>query len=91
VSLGVLATLIPVAVNDASVSGRSIPLAAGIIGGSVALADIALNRPSIPIPENIAYNETLRSEWAEQNRTIAAQNAAKIGLAPLRVRVVAEP
>lgn len=89
--LGVVAAMIPVAVNDASVSGRSIPLPAGIIGGSVALADIALNRPSTPIPDNIAYNDALRAQWEERNRSIAAQNAATVRLAPLRLRAVVQP
>jgi hypothetical protein len=83
--------MIPAAINDASVSGHGIPLAAGVIGGAVVLAHIALKRPTVPIPENIAYNEALRSQWAEQNRMIAVQNAAKVRLAALRVRAVVEP
>ncbi|MGH7538433.1 MAG: hypothetical protein ACREMF_07360 [Gemmatimonadales bacterium] len=91
VGLGALAVIIPVAVNDGDLSGRSVPVAAGVIGGVVALGNIVFNRPRLPIPENIAYNEALRAQWQDQNRTIAAENATTLRLAPLRVRAIGEP
>lgn len=91
VGLGALALAVPAAVNDRGLSGRAIPPAAWLIGGSVALADIALRRPRVPIPENIAYNVSLRAQWEAQNHTIAGENAARLRLAPLRIRSLRQP
>jgi hypothetical protein len=44
-----------------------------VVGGSIALANFAFKRPSVPIPENIRYNESLRAQLETQNRAIAAQ------------------
>ncbi len=85
IGLGALAMIVPVVVNDRDVSGRSIPPAAGVLGGSVALATIAVKRPSVRVPDNIRYNESLRARWGEHDRSIAAENAARLRLAPLRV------
>ena len=91
VGLGVLALLVSAAVNDADVSGRAVPRGAWLIGGSVALADIAFKRPRVPIPANVAYNESLRRQWEERDSAIAAANVTRLGIAPLRIRATREP
>jgi len=91
VGLGALALLVSAVVNDASVSGRSIPRGAWLVGGSVALANIAFKHPGIPIPANIAYNESLRRQWNEADRAIATENATRLGAAPLRIRATRTP
>lgn len=89
--LGMVAFLVPVAVNDGDLSGRSIPVAAPLIGATVALASIATNRSSVPVPENIRLNESFRTRWEERNRVIAAGNAARLRNAPLRIRTTRAP
>jgi hypothetical protein len=91
VGLGALALLVSAAVNDAGLSGRAIPSGAWLIGGSVTFANIALKRPAIPITENIAYNESLRRRWKEEESAITAANATRLGTAPLRIRSTREP
>jgi hypothetical protein len=91
VGLGALAVLVSAAVNDAGLSGRAIPSGAWLIGGSVTIANIALKRPGIPIAENIAYNESLRRRWKEEESAITAANATRLGTAPLRIRSTREP
>ena len=91
IGLGVVAIVVSAAVNNGQLNGRSIPSAAWMVGGSVALANFAFKRPSVPIPENIRYNESLRSQLEAQNRTIAVENATRLRLAPLRIRATREP
>ncbi len=91
VGFGALTVLVSAAVNDAALSGRSIPPAAVLIGGSVTLATVALKRPGVPISENVSYNDSLRAAWEARNRTIAAENATRLGSAPIRIRTVREP
>ena len=91
IGLGALVILISATVNDDNLSGRSIPPAAWVVGGSVALANFAFKRPSVLIPENITYNESLRAQRAANNNTIAAANATKLRLAPLRIRATRDP
>ena len=91
VGLGALALLLSAAVNDRTLSGRSIPPAAALIGGSVALATFALKRPSVRIAENVGYNDSLRVAWDARNRAIAAENAVLLGRAPLRIRTGRAP
>ncbi len=90
IGLGALVILLTATVNKSDVSGRSIPPAAWVIGGSVALANFAFKRPRVPIPENIRYNESRRAQWEADNGTIAAENARKLRLAPLRIRASRE-
>ena len=91
VGLGALALLVSAAVNDAGVSGRDIPHGAWLVGASVTLANIGLGRPGVAIPENIAYNESLRRQWKEQDRAIVVENATRLGTAPLRIRATRAP
>ena len=91
VGLGALALLLSAAVNDAGLSGRAIPSGAWLIGGSVTFANVVLKRPRIPITENIAYNESLRCRWKEEDSAITAANATRLGTAPLRIRSTREP
>ena len=90
IGLGALAILVSAGVNDGKLSGRPIPSAAWVVGGSIALANFAFKRPSVPIPENISHNESLRALLETRNRAIAAQNATKLRLAPLRIRATRE-
>jgi hypothetical protein len=91
IGLGALTVLVSAAVNNGNLSGRSIPPAAWLVGGSVALANFAFKRASVPILENIRYNESLRTQWRANNGTIAAENAMKLRLAPLRIRATRQP
>jgi len=91
VGLGALAALVPVAMNKGDLSGRSVPFAASLIGGSIAIAKIAVTRPTVPIRENARSNEVLRTQWEGRNRSIAAQNALKLQRTPLRIRMTATP
>ena len=91
VGLGALALLVSAVVNDASVSGRTIPRGAWLIGGSVTLTNLALKRPGLPITANVAYNESLRRQWKEEDRAIATENVTRLGTAPLRIRSTREP
>ena len=84
--LGTAALMIPVIINDKDLSGRSVPLAAGLVGVSIAVADFSLNRPSVAVPENVHYNATVRAQWEERNRSIAARNALTLQHTPVRVR-----
>ena len=91
VGWGALAFLVSAAVNDAALSGRSIPPAAVLIGGSVTLGTVALKRPVVPVSENVSYNDSLRVAWEARNRTIVTENAALLKRAPLRIRTGREP
>jgi len=91
IGLGALVILVSATVNDGDLSGRSIPPAAWMVGASVALANFAFKRPSVPIPENISHNELLRARREARNRITAAENATKLRLAPLRIRATREP
>ena len=91
VGLGALAVLVSAAVNDARVSGRAIPRGAWLIGGSVSLANLAFKRPRVPIAANVAYNESLRRQWNEEDHAIATENVTRLGTAPLRIRSTREP
>jgi hypothetical protein len=91
VGLGAIAVLVPVVMNNGDVSGRSVPFAAALIGGSIAVAEITFTRPTIPIRENARYNEVLRTQWEGRNRVIAAQNALRLRRTPLRIRMTALP
>lgn len=91
VGLGALAVLLSTAVNSKTLSGRSIPPAAVVIGGSITLATVALERPTVADPENVSYNDSLRVAWDTRNRRIAAENAARRAGAPLRIRTAREP
>ena len=91
IGLGALVLLVSAAVNDGDLSGRAIPRAALLIGGSVAVATVALKRSNVRIPENTRYNDSLRAAWEARNRTIAVENATKRRIAPLRIRATREP
>jgi hypothetical protein len=90
-ALGALAAIVPLALNDADLSGRRIAAPAVIIGGSVALASIASSRPEAPIPENVRANGWRRSRWEEQNRRVAAENAVRLRRAAIRIRITRAP
>ena len=91
IGLGALVLLVSAAVNDGDVSGHSIPPAALLIGGSVAVGTVALKRSTVRIPENTRYNDSLRAAWEVRHRTIAVENATKLRIAPLRIRATREP
>lgn len=91
IGLGALVLLASAVVNDGDVSGRAVPRGALLIGGSVALANIAFKRGRVPIPESISYNESLRARLEEENRIIATENATRLRTATLRIRATREP
>jgi hypothetical protein len=86
VGLGTAALMIPAIMNDKGLSGRSVPLAASLVGVSIAIADLSLNRPRVTLQANVRYNATLRGEWEGRNLSIAARNALKLRGTPVRVR-----
>jgi len=94
VGVGVGAAAIPLLLgqNQLRISGTK--SRALLVGATVSVAGLAayfFGRPRQRLPENIEYNRALRSAWEEQNRSIAATNAARRGALMLRVRVVREP
>lgn len=91
IGLGALVLLASAVVNDRDVSGRSVPPGALLIGGSVALATIALKRRAVPIAANISHNESLRGQREQENRDIAAANAMRLRAAALRIRTKRDP
>ena len=74
-ALGAVAATLPYLIGNSELND-GLPPGAIVLGGTVAIADIWLNRAESAIPENIEYNASLRAEWAEQNATIAADNEA---------------
>ncbi|HLB37193.1 MAG TPA: hypothetical protein VJL31_11530 [Gemmatimonadales bacterium] len=90
-ALGALAVIVPMALNDADLSGRWIAAPAAVIGGSVALASIVSSLPEAPIPENMRANGWRRSRWEEQNRRVAAENAVRLRRAAIRIRIARAP
>jgi hypothetical protein len=90
-ALGALAVIVPMALNDADLSGRWIAAPAAVIGGSVALASIVSSLPEAPIPENMRANGWRRSRWEEQNRRVAAENALRLRRAAIRIRITRAP
>lgn len=89
--LGVLAMIVPMALNDPDLSGRWIPAPAALLGGSVVLASVVANLPDAPIPASIRANGWRRSRWEEQDRRIAAENAARLQRAAVRIRTTRVP
>jgi hypothetical protein len=72
-----------------SAEGRAVT-----VGVAVSLAGVTgyfLGRTRQPLPENIAYNRALRSDWEARNRAIAAANERRRGVLLVRVRVVSPP
>ena len=67
------------------------PRGAWLIGRSVTLANLVLKRPGVPIAANVAYNESLRRQWNEEDHAIATENVTRLGTAPLRIRSTREP
>jgi len=89
--LGALSVVVPIAINDRDLRDRLVNWPVLTIGVSVTTANLIFNRPDVPLPYNIQYNERLRAQRAEANRVIAAENAAARRRAPLRVRVSGVP
>jgi hypothetical protein len=91
IGLGAAVVLVPIVINDGDLSGRSVPVAAGLLGTSIALLKIALTRPNEPIQENVRFNELQRTQWETRNRKIAVENALRLRRTPLRVRTTESP
>jgi hypothetical protein len=89
---GVGAGVIPVLFANSRL--RGVERRAVTVGVAVSLAGAAgyfLGRTRRPLPENIAYNRALRSDWEARNRAIAAANERRRGVLLVRVRVVSPP
>ena len=89
IGFGIGAAVIPILFANSqlrSANGRALT-----VGAAVSLAGLTgyfLGRPKQPLPQNIAYNQTLRAAWEARNRAIAASNERRRGVALIRVRVV---
>jgi hypothetical protein len=92
IGFGIGAAVIPILFANTqlrSADGRALT-----VGAAVSLAGLTgyfLGRTKQPLPQNIAYNQTLRAAWEARNRTIAASNERRRGIALIRVRVVSSP
>jgi len=92
IGFGVGAGVIPLLLANSQLrggAGRALT-----VGAAVSLAGLTgyfLGRPRQALPENIAYNRSLRSAWEARNRAIAASNERRRGIALVRVRVVSQP
>ena len=77
--------LLPTLIGATDASSLRYGVAAGItVAGLVGLA--TATRPQ-PVPENIAFNNTLRAEWAQELERIKAENRTRLATVRLRVRV----
>lgn len=77
--------LLPSVIGATDASSLRYGVAAGIsVAGLVGLA--TATRPQ-PVPENIAFNNTLRAEWAQEFERTKAENRARLATVRLRVRV----
>lgn len=78
----VLPSLIGATATDASALRYGV--AAGVsVAGLIGLA--TATRPQ-PVPENIAFNNTLRAAWTQEFERIKAENRARLATIRLRVR-----
>lgn len=76
--------LLPTLIGATDASSLRYGVAAGIsVAGLVGLA--TATRPQ-PVPENIAYNNTLRAEWSQEFERIKAENRTRLATVRLRVR-----
>jgi hypothetical protein len=77
--------LLPSLIGATDPSSLRYGVAAGItVAGLVGLA--TATRPQ-PVPENIAFNNTLRAEWTQELERIRAENRTRLATVRLRVRV----
>ena len=89
IGFGVGAAAIPLLLANGRLRGGE--SRAVTVGVAVSLAGVAgyfLGRPRQPLPDNIAYNRTLRADWEARNRAITAANEQRRGIVLVRVRVV---
>jgi hypothetical protein len=92
IGFGVGAGLIPVLLaNSRMRGGEGRALTIGFAVSVAGLAGYFLGRPRQALPDNIAYNQRLRSAWEVRNRAIAAVNEKRRGVMMVRVRVVPQP
>ena len=77
--------------NDGELSGRSIPIAAVLVGAAAATTNVVHDRRRVPIPPAIARNDSLRTRWAEQERAIATENARRLRSSPLTITIRRSP
>jgi len=77
--------LLPSLIGATDPSSLRYGVAAGVsVAGLVGLA--TATRPQ-PVPENIAFNNTLRAEWTRELERIKAENRTRLATVRLRVRV----
>jgi hypothetical protein len=92
VGFGVGASVIPLLLANGRL--RSADGRAATVGVALSLGGVAgyfLGRSRQPLPQNIAYNRALRSDWETRNRAIAAANEQRRGVLLVRVRIVSPP
>ena len=92
--VGAAAAAIPVIITSKDLGNDNLELRAVAVGATITVAGLAglvLGRPEVPIEQNIVYNRDIRSGWERRNQMIARDNAMKIRLAPLRLRVIKSP
>lgn len=63
----------------------------GVAIGIAGVTGARLGRPTVPIPDNIAYNKSLRDARDQRNSAIGAQNEVRRRFAPLRITLRGSP
>ncbi len=87
---GAAAATIPLLLFNKDVGDDAAQPHALVVGATITvggLIGLSLGRPYVPISENIVFNRQLTEDWERRNAAIARDNALKVRLAPLRIRV----
>lgn len=65
---------------DSDSENRDVRIAVGGVVTLAGLVGFILQKPGKPIPENIAYNDSVRADYARQLRQVQAENDRREGL-----------
>lgn len=91
---GAAAATIPTVLTHADMGNETFEPRAVVLGATITLGALlgsTLGRPTETVAENVTRNREMVSAWEQRNRAIARQNAARIRLAPLRIRLQRTP
>lgn len=93
VALGAAVAAIPMVLGHSGFESSEREERAMVVGFTAAVGGLAgfmLGRHQVPAPENVAYNQALRTAWEDRDRAISATNAARRDGSLVRIRVVAQ-
>jgi len=93
VALGAAVAAIPMVLGHSGFESSEREERALVIGFTAAIGGVAgfiMGRHQVPAPENIAYNQALRSTWEDRERSLTATNAARRDGSQVRIRVLAQ-